>query len=135
MSSPTNDRAHGAGACLENLPMPPRPPELIRPQGLLPVGMATSHCSVGAAVDAVVAMVAVCQGARLPFLDTFAAFFFLFSPSLPFSFSLSFTVSFSQKLFVSIVSSFLFFFFHLPSCIVTGQARGAGSFKGTEQSG
>lgn len=28
-----------------------------------------------------------------------------------------------------------FFFFHLPSCIVTGQARGAGSFKGTEQSG
>lgn len=43
--------------------------------------------------------------------SSFAAFFFLFSPSLPFSFSLSFTVSFSQKLFVSIVSSFLFFFF------------------------
>lgn len=63
------------------------PLELIRPQGLLPVGMATSHCSVGAAVDAVVAMVAVCQGARLPFLAMFAAFF-LFSSSLPFSLSL-----------------------------------------------
>lgn len=30
---------------------------------------------------------------------------------------------------------FFFFCFHLSSCIVTGQARGAGSFKGTEQSG
>ena len=79
VSSPTNDRTHGTGACRENLAMPPRPRSAVRPQGLLPVGMATSHCSVGAAVDAAVVTVAACQGARLPFFDTFAIFFFLFS--------------------------------------------------------
>lgn len=115
------------------------PLELIRPQGLLPVGMATSHCSVGAAVDAVVAMVAVCQGARLPFLATFAAFFsFLFlSPFLSLSFSQYLShKSYSSRSFPrSFFFSSSFFLFHLASCIVTGQARGAGSFKGTEQSG
>lgn len=55
MSSPTNDRTHGTGACCEYLLTAP---EAARSQGLLPVGMATSHCSVGAAVDAVVVMVA-----------------------------------------------------------------------------
>lgn len=115
------------------------PLELIRPQGLLPVGMATSHCSVGAAVDAVVAMVAVCQGARLPFLATFAAFF-LFSSSLPFSLSLFHSIFLTKairldRFLVPFFFSSSFFLFHLASCIVTGQARGAGSFKGTEQSG
>lgn len=63
---------------------------------------------------------------------------------LPFSFSflplsLSLSLSLSQYLSHKSYSSRSFprsfFFFHLPSCIVTGQARGAGSFKGTEQSG
>ena len=78
MSSTTNDRTHGTGTCRENLAMRPRAAEAVRPQGLLPVGMATSHCSVGAAVDAVVVMVAACQGARLPFFDTLAISFYLF---------------------------------------------------------
>lgn len=102
------------------------PLELIRPQGLLPVGMATSHCSVGAAVDAVVAMVAVCQGARLPFLATFAAFF-LFSSSLPFSLSLFHSIFLTKAIRLDrfLVPFFFFlFFFSLSSCILYRNGTG-----------
>lgn len=101
------------------------PLELIRPQGLLPVGMATSHCSVGAAVDAVVAMVAVCQGARLPFLATFAAFF-LFSSSLPFSLSLFHSIFLTKAIRLDrfLVPFFFLFFFSLSSCILYRNGTG-----------
>jgi hypothetical protein len=64
-------------------------PRASRPrQGLLPVGMATSHCSVGVAVDAVPAMVAEVTVSRpKPFLSlsfnlSLSLFLFFLSLSL-----------------------------------------------------
>lgn len=140
MSSPTNDRAHGAGACHENLPVPPRPPRTdsaTRAVARWDGNVALQRWGCGRCRRRDGGCMSGCEVA----VPRHVCCLFFFSLPLSLSLSLFFTVSFSQKLFVSIVSSFLFFFFssfflfHLASCIVTGQARGAGSFKGTEQSG
>lgn len=139
MSSPTNDRAHGAGACHENLPVPPRPPRTdsaTRAVARWDGNVALQRWGCGRCRRRDGGCMSGCEVAVPRHVCCLFSFLFL-SPFLSLSFSQYLShKSYSSRSFPrSFFFSSSFFLFHLASCIVTGQARGAGSFKGTEQSG
>lgn len=47
VSSPTNDRTHGTGACRENLAMLPRPPARFGRKGCCPLGWQRRIAALG----------------------------------------------------------------------------------------